>query len=209
MRTFEIVLIIINIISLFFYLKLPPKYMWYFIAGTNLLMLSIHGIWEGFRYQRTFSYLLVMLVVLYSIFKLKSNRVGIRKWKVTKIIIAGFSCLFIMATTLLAYSLPVFALPEPTGDHTVGVEYLKFMDEEREDPFLDGAEQNRELMVKIYYPSKPGEAKSYSFYFHSPELLTKYAAFYNMPGFLFDHLNLVKTNSKEKASVSTEQKNIL
>jgi dienelactone hydrolase len=58
--------------------------------------------------------------------------------------------------------------------------------------------KSRELMIKVYYPAKRDGSKPFSPYFHgSPELIKSFTGFYGMPDFLFEHLLLVKTNSKE------------
>jgi dienelactone hydrolase len=61
-------------------------------------------------------------------------------------------------------------------------------------------------MVKVYYPAKPDDSKPFSPYFHSPELVESFAAFYNLPGYAFDHLSLVKTDSKEGLEISDGEK---
>ena len=122
-----------------------------------------------------------------------------------KFIVISFSCLLLGFSSFLAYALPVFSLPSPTGSYEVGIQYFHLIDESRTDPFLDHSTKKRELMVKVYYPAKEDDAKSISSYFHSPELIKSFAAFYNMPDFVFDHLKLVKTHSKEGLEVSDQQ----
>jgi predicted dienelactone hydrolase len=87
----------------------------------------------------------------------------------------------------------------------VGIQYFHLIDESRPDPFLQNSTQKRDLMVKVYYPAQADTSKPFSPYFHNPELIKLFAAFYNMPDFLFDHLNLVKTNSKEDLRLSNKQ----
>jgi dienelactone hydrolase len=61
-------------------------------------------------------------------------------------------------------------------------------------------------MVKVYYPAREESAKPFSSYFHnSPELVRAFTKGYGMPDFVFDHLNLVQTNSKENLRLSDEQ----
>src|SRR5690349_7794578 len=63
----------------------------------------------------------------------------------------------------------------------------------------------RELMVKVYYRAMEIDSRPFAPYFHSPELVRLFAEFYNMPDSAYDHLNLVKTNSKEGLQISEEQ----
>ena len=204
MRMFEAVLLSVNMLAPVLSLKKQSKIVWLGIAGVNLSVLLIHGIVEGFRYQMAFSYVFVVLLALFSFIKTRdkseANTPGALKF-----FVISLSVVFLVFTSLLAYALPVFKLPEPTGSYDVGIHYFHWVDENRTDPFLDISVQPRELMVKVYYPAKADDTKPFSSYFHSPQLIESFTAFYGMPDFIFDHLNLVKTNSKESLQLSDQE----
>jgi predicted dienelactone hydrolase len=135
---------------------------------------------------------------------LKINEVEIPR--ALKSIALSLGFLFLGFTSFLANALPVFTLPKPTGNYAVGIQYFHFIDDHRTDPFLDTSTQKRELMVKAYYPAAGDDAKPFAAYFHnSPELIKLFSAFYGMPDFMFDHLRLVKTNSKEQLQLADQQ----
>jgi predicted dienelactone hydrolase len=126
--------------------------------------------------------------------------------KALKVIAMALSFVILAFTSFLAYALPVFTLPKPTGSYDVGIKYFHLIDENRTDPFLDTSTKQRELMIKVFYPAKKDETKPFSPYFHnSPELIKLFSTFYNLPDFVFDHLNLVKTNSKDDLPISDQQ----
>lgn len=206
MRIFEIVLILVNFLTLFLSFKKQSKIVWLGAAGVNLSVLLIHGIFEGFRYQMFFSYIFVILFVVFAILKAGSKFNKDKTPRALKTAVLSFSFVALALTSFLAYALPVFELPKPMGIYDVGVKYFHLVDEKRNDPFLDKSLKKRELMVKIYYPAMKDDSKPYSFYFHnSSELIKQFAAFYNMPDFMFDHLNLVKTNSKDDLQLSDKE----
>ena len=195
MRTFEIILIGVNVLSLFLSFKRHSKATQARIAFVNVLVFMVHAILEGLRYQMIFSYMGVGLLVVFALSQRTFKGIAI-----------SLSLVFLAVTSFLAYAFPVFTLPRPTGDYAVGIQYFHLIDENRTDPFLDGSTKKRELMVKVYYPAKQDDSKSLVPYFHgSSELITLFAEFYNMPGFLFDHLSLVNTNAKEGLQVSDRQ----
>ncbi len=45
------------------------------------------------------------------------------------------------------------ALPKPSGKHSIGVTYLSFTDDSRKELFDNSHQNNREITVKIWYPS--------------------------------------------------------
>ena len=164
-------------------------------------------VYSEIRYQMAFSYIFVILFTVYALVKINDKFYQSKIPKAIKMIVISLSMICLVLTSFLAYALPVFTLPEPTGNLAVGVKYLHLVDDARNEPFLDKSTKKRELMVKIYYPAKEDKTKSNIPYFHSPELLKMYAGFYHLPNFMFDHLNLVKTNSKEDLSISDKEKN--
>lgn len=206
MRTFEVVLILINLLSIFLSFKKHSKVVSIGAAGVNLFIFLIHGIFEGFRYQMIFSYIFVIIFVVFTLVKIKYKFFQAKTPKGLKVIIRSLSVIFLIVTLLLSYALPVFKLPKPTGSYDVGINYFHLVDENRNDPFLDKSTKKREMMVKVYYPAKKDDSKPFDRYFHnSSELLKAFAAGYHMPDFIFSHLKLVKTNSKESLQVSDKE----
>jgi predicted dienelactone hydrolase len=205
MRLFETVLILVNLLSLLLTLKKQPKAVWWGMVGGNLLAFLIHGIFEGLRYQMAFSYTFVVLIVLFTWIKTNTRLYSSHTPKILKGAALLLSFVSLVFTSFLAYALPVFALSKPTGSYDVGIQYFHWIDENRTDPFLDGSTQKRELMVKVYYPAADDPAKPYASYFHDLRLIRLFTAFYHLPEFAFDHLRLVKTNSKEGLQVSDRQ----
>jgi predicted dienelactone hydrolase len=206
MRTFEVVLILVNLLSILLNFKKHSKVVRLEAAGVNLFLFLIHGIFEGFRYQMIFSYIFVIIFVVLTLVKTRYKFFQTKTPKGLKVLIKALSIIFLMVTLLLSYVLPVFKLPKPTGSYDVGINYFHLVDENRNDPFLDKSTKKRELMIKVYYPAKDDESKLFDRYFHnSSELLKAFAAGYHMPEFIFSHLHLVKTNSKEGLQVSEKE----
>ncbi|WP_028778012.1 alpha/beta hydrolase family protein [Shimazuella kribbensis] len=209
MRIFEMVLIVSNLFPLFFLgFKKQSKIVWLVVAGVNTAVLFIHSIVEGLRYQMAFSYVFVILFIVYTLAKTHKRFVDAKLPKALKVTVISLSLVFLACTSYLAYALPVFTIPKLTGSYDVGMKYFQFVDENRTEPFLYKSTQKRELMVKVYYPAKKDDSKPFSPYFHnSHELIRLFTINHNMPDFMFDHLNLVKTNSKENLQLSEKQQN--
>lgn len=203
MRIFEAVLILVNLLSLILSMRMQSNTVWLRIASVNLLVLLIHGLFEGFRYQMGFSYVVVILLAVFAF--LKANNT-FREAKFPRLLRgAGISLsfIFLSITMFLAQAFPVFTLPTPTGNYAVGIQYFHLVDEHRKEPFLEGTTKNRELMVKVYYPAQKDGSKPFSTYFHgSSQLIRSFTAFYNLPDFVFDHFSQVNTNAKDNLPIS-------
>ncbi|MDV4151340.1 alpha/beta fold hydrolase [Clostridium sp. AL.422] len=208
MRILEIILILINFLTLFLSLKKWSKVIRRGVAGVNLSVFLIHGILEGLRYQMIFSYIFVVIFVIYTLVKTSDKFLKIKIPKGIKIIAVSLVFVSLIITSILSYVLPVFEIPKPTGSYNVGVNYLHLVDENRNDPFLDKSTKKRELMVKVYYPANKDDSKQFERYFNnSSELIKQFAVGYGMPDFIFSHLNLVKTNSKIGLEISDKEQN--
>lgn len=206
MRTFEIILIFENLLALILSFKKQSKAVWLGVAGANLSVFVIHGIFEGFRYQMAFSYVFVILLMVYALAKASGKFPEVRIPKALKVIAISLSFVLLALTFFLAYVLPVFTFPKPTGPYAVGIKYFDLVNKNRTDPFLAKSTQKRELMVKVYYPAKKDDSKPLSLYFHnSSNLLRLFSEGYRMPSFMFDHLKLVKTNSKDDLELTDGQ----
>jgi predicted dienelactone hydrolase len=155
---------------------------------------------------KAFAYVFVILLILYVSAQATGKFSEVRIPKPLKITAIGLSFVLLSPTSFLAYALPVFTLSNPTGSYAVGTKYFDVVDESRADPFLDKSPRKRELMVKVCYPAKDDDSKPCSTYFHnSPKLLRAGAAFYHVPSFMFSHLRLVKTHSKDGLELSKQQ----
>lgn len=206
MRIFEIGLLVGIFLWLLLSLKRQPKGVWLESAAINLTILILHGVIEGLRYQMVPAYLLVVLLTVIAVIKAVRRLRHFRTPMWVKIPAFLLAWIVLGASAFLATALPVFSLPEPTGEFAVGVQYFHLIDETRLDPFLDGSTRQRELIVKVYYPAEDDRAKPYLRYFrNSQQMIRAFGSFYNLPGFVFDHFRLVKTHSKEGLLISGKQ----
>lgn len=207
MRLFEIILILVNLISLLLTFKKHHKLIYSGIIIVNVSIFLAHIVFEGWRYQMTFSYILVTLAIFYALGKLTVS-FSFQIPKTVKRITLSICFLLLALSGFLAYTLPVFALPDVSGSHSVGFTYFHFVDESRDEPFIADSMLSRELMVKVYYPALDNKKEPYSAYFNgSAGLLTQFAKFYGLPDFFFSHLALVRTYTKENLPISDQQQN--
>ena len=85
MRTFEVILVFVNLLALLLNSRKLSNVMWSSVAGLNLLVLFIHGVVEGFRFQMAFSYVFVILLVVSALAKASGRFSEVRIPKLLKV----------------------------------------------------------------------------------------------------------------------------
>lgn len=96
-------------------------------------------------------------------------------------------------------------LPEPTGDYAVGTTSLYFADPQREEPFTEDPNDNREITAKVWYPSVAVPEATTAPYM-SEELSSAFASGAGIPP--QDFVNLIQsipTHSVENAPVAAAE----
>ena len=105
--------------------------------------------------------------------------------------------MWFLLTIIIPYIIPVFSLPKPQGEHTVGTETFHWVDSTTLEWFTpEKSDDYREIMVQFWYPSSNQPGNKTEPYMDYIDLRSKtIAAAGNLPSFFPSHLNLVKTNS--------------
>ena len=196
MQIFEIVLIIIVMVYIFFNQLINKRLNKQYVISLLLLILTIHLVLNGPRWQMIPGYTLWFIAFIAAIFQ--SDRklsILLRIFKVT-----GVFILFTMSIVLPSV-LPVFDLPEATGPYSVGTKDL-FLELEREEPITSDTNDKRSLMIKVWYPSieKGGEMDLYADHGGRNGFAQKYGL---MPSML-NYLDKVETNVFRNIEVADE-----
>lgn len=174
------------------------------LSGVATLILVIHWTVEGYRIQLFFPYCITI------VFLAVSGYSYLRKTGSPKIprfmLVSAYTAIagMLVVTAGLMYALPVFQLPEPTGEFQVGTQTYHFVDAQREEIFGEASEGKRELMVQVWYPAQAGTGK-YAPFIPDTSILRYMAAEYGLPGFLLQHLKYVSSHSYSRAEVSSAQ----
>ena len=194
MQLFEIILLTTSIsyllLTLFFQLKIKKTRL---IALLSIVLL-VHLIVEGYRWQMLFSYL-VWLIAFITAVK-SSTKTSKSSMKVIKVI--GLVVLVALSIFFPAV-LPVFDLPEIKGPYAVGTADL-LLELDREEVITENKNDRRKLMIKVWYPSheKVGEMDPY---------IDKggrhgFAQKYGLPYSTFNYLDKVNTHVYRNTTVA-------
>lgn len=209
MRIFEILLLLSLVYILFSLLfpKFSNTKITLIISGTSVLLLIIHLIIEGYRWQM---FILYFAAILFFAISLKQYLKKSVIKKRSKLLTFSYILLavFIFLSAVLSAFIPVFKIPEPKGEFKVGTQTFHFIDESREETCTEDKNDKRELMVQVWYPAQNISEKQLSSYVPGGKemLIALTKKEYPVPEILLDYLKYVKSNSYEGAEISSSSK---
>lgn len=174
MRIFEILLILLSVLWIFqsfSILKIGSPARIFPIMG--ILLLISHFGWEGYRWQVVLIYVIIVCLVSNQFFGVPiGNKMG--RWT-----LFIFGILGILISSGLSYLIPVFSIPEISGPYHVVATHESV---------------KNELGYKIWFPTEQGIDITERDTYH-PNPTDDLNGVMGMPGFVFSHLKLVKTNA--------------
>lgn len=188
MRFFEIILLLSEFILIGFLLisqrKNTPQRRG--LLWIPLLLIMLHALIEGMRWQLAPAYLIGAVLALNSLLKFRLN-------KVSRLSIAVLGILLLALSTSAAYLVPVFELPVPSGKYRVGTRHMHLIDHSREEDITLNPHDKRELMVKVWYPTQTvsGEKEPYL----SPWDRIGTTRSYGVPEFFPSHLSIINSHT--------------
>jgi predicted dienelactone hydrolase len=174
------------------------------------LLVAIHLVVEGYRWQMVPAYILGAFLVLRMVLReRKSARPRVptpsRARRILRILgvavgfIAGLTVLALAA--LFSSALPVFSLPEPSGPYAVGTRYYLWTDTRQPDEYTSAPDDFRQVSVQIWYPAEPSRNDE-TIPYMSRAAARAFSSYQNFPPFLFEQLALVRTHAYLGAEVA-------
>ena len=145
MRILEISFLILTLAALIGSLKRTARKSLAFsvLLGCTLLVLLLHFLIEGWRWQMIPAYLVGAVILIISAAKKFLERDAKdqpRKWFRTalKVLLSGAAILLVLLSGILSWAFPVFQLPVPTGPHKVGTSVVQYPFHVYEQRILNG-----------------------------------------------------------------------
>jgi predicted dienelactone hydrolase len=102
-----------------------------------------------------------------------------------------------LISAFIPWAVPVFTMPAPEGDFSIGSETFHWVDSSRLEWFTDENDNDvREIMVQAWYPSENSDSIGTNSYMDFMNLRSKtLASAGKIPAFLPSHLNMISTNT--------------
>ena len=207
MRPFEILLAIANLLT-FCVIALPQfrAQPWTgYLAPITLLIMAVHLLVEGPRWQMLPAYALTIIFTLIWL----SGLIWAGDWHVNRLISifgVAMGILGLVISMALPILLPIFHFPKPTGPYAIGTLTYHWIDTSRPELFTPDPSDRRELMAQVWYPAMDEPSAPRAPYIQDAEAVTPaLARLTHLPWFLFTHFKYVTTNAVASAPIATDQ----
>lgn len=177
-----------------------------FAAG---VVVPIHLLSEGHRWQMDPLYVLTTSLVLVSILELnlRSTREHLIQNKILRTTLGSFLILVFFASVALPLLLPIVNLPKPTGPFAVGKKSFRMIDSSCAEIFTEDPNDVRNLHVTTWYPADLKNRIPVATYWDKKRITGRaYSENAGMGPFWYSHLSVVKTNSHPGAPVASVPK---
>ncbi len=154
------------------------------------VLLSLHLVIEGYRWQMFPAYLLLLLLA----WRIKVVNVS-NVARLSLVRIFGFFGIIVLAMLgwLLPIILPVFSLPDPRGSYNVGSKSI-YVQTDRDEVITEDPDDKRELQYKIWYPSEADVSSIKSEEYVDEASRAGFATKYGLPPSALNYLDHVKTH---------------
>jgi len=167
----------------------------------TIVLIPLHLLIEGYRWQMVPLYILTGILVLGSIPKIIKPTT--KKFKRLSWIGMLHFMLFILLVvfTALPVLLPVPKLSKPGGAFPVGTRIFTLVDESRAERY-SGVKEPRRFMIQVWYPANPRPEDPPAPWMENAKIFSRAIAEYlHLPDFFLDYLQLVNIPAYQNAQL--------
>jgi predicted dienelactone hydrolase len=170
------------------------------LPAFTLIIILIHAITEGLRWQMIPLYAFSVVTVLMSIPTLLKSQSGTKPAVQPVRIILSLSLL--AASTALPILLPVPVIPSPSGPHQIGTRIYELTDESRKELY-SGKDEARRFQIQIWYPADVAPTDERAQWMSRADIYAPAISkdILELPSFFLDHLALVNIPAYKESTV--------
>ena len=194
MKPFEIITIFLtagSLLSLFFFRSRGPFLYLLFVAAIAAIAQYLS---DGLRWQMLATiYILPAMFITY-------------KYKIVNRFTGTILGAWFLIAAFIPWAVPVFTMPAPEGDFSIGSETFHWIDSSRLEWFTDENDNDvREIMVQAWYPTDRSSNTDPNPYMDFMKLRSKtLASAGKIPAFLPSHLDMIITNTRNEVDCSNK-----
>lgn len=175
------------------------------LFGVMIMIIVLHLIIDGTRWQLYMLYLAILLMSIIIIIKTILNINLTKRIKILSniVLISLFSISLIAAIVF-----PVYELPTPNGSYLIGTESFIIEDENRLEIYGDDSTANRRIKIQIWYPAESIEGyEQVPWLEDGTDVSRGLSKDYGFPAFMLDHMADIMSNSYSEAPISSSLTN--
>lgn len=190
MRTFELILLVFLTLLPFASGRITSKIRPLYIVAIMGIILILHLVTEGYRWQMIPAYMLTFIVGG-MVLKADPNKPFRRSF----FKIAGYFMIavLIILAWVLPSILPVFTLPSPNGSYAAGSELI-YVNTGKDEIITRDPSDQRELLIKIWYPSNADVSDLDPEQYIDEGSRAGFATKYGLPSSALNYLDHVETS---------------
>jgi hypothetical protein len=195
MRSLEIVIPLLLAIYLLW--KHPRPLAIRLVPIAAVLVILLHIVIEGYRWQMIPLYALTSLLAISALHRIKSSL----DWKP---LTSTLTVILLAISTALPILLPVPSIPAPSGPFEVGTTIYELTDASRRELYSDKDEARR-FQIQVWYPAEPSAADERAPWMNHAEVFSRSIStgLLDLPPFFLDHLALVKLPAYKDSKVAS------
>lgn len=206
MRPLEI-LISVTLVVYFIVLllhKRRPRWL-NFLPLLAIVLVLLHLLIEGYRWQMVPLYFLVTITGLLSVIHLthigKSETELNSFWRIWDLL----SLIFLVLGTALPALMPIPKVPPPNGPYKVGTLSMTMTDYSRQEIYGNNPIGPRAVMVQLWYPAEPKPGDQKAPWMEDSHIVSRaLSKWLELPSFTLDHLQYARANAYQDAHLNSK-----
>ncbi|MGY5880983.1 MAG: hypothetical protein RTV31_12075 [Candidatus Thorarchaeota archaeon] len=183
------------------------------VSVIGVVTFLLHMLFEGIRWQMTPVYIPTLILFIWGVYKLvniyRIQTGAIPEPEISSprkklgIAIVILAVVLVGSTLLIDSILPVFQLPQPSGEYAIGNVTFELTDTSRNETFTDNPDDHRRILIKAWYPSDDVTGYTMAPYVDSIEQFSLgIQQSWGFPTLMTSHFALPRTHSYVNAPLS-------
>ena len=183
------------------------------VSVIGFVTFLLHMILEGIHWQMIPVYIPALLLFTWGVYKLvtiyRIQTGAIPEPEISSprkklgIVVLILTIILVGSTLFLDSMLPVFVLPQPSGENSIGTVTFELTDDTRNETFTEPPNDHRRILIKAWYPSDNIAGYAMAPYVDSAEQFsTGIQQSWGFPTIMTSHFAIIRTHSYVNAPLS-------
>jgi len=183
------------------------------ISVIGVVTFVLHMLFEGIHWQMIPVYIPALILFVWGVYKLvliyRIQTGAILEPELTSprkklgVVILILTIILVGSTLFLDSMLPVFQLPQPSGEYAIGNVTFELTDLNRNETFTENPDDHRRILIKAWYPSDDVAGLPMAPYVDSSEQFSSgIQQSWGFPTIMTSHFALIRTHSYVNAPLS-------